>query len=90
MTDTSGLRRTSRSVTPLNHSDRRARATIRKITELFADDTNARVELTPNVQVELILDPLDHQRLDDPDSEIIDRLTAAKGYINHRIDFLSR
>jgi hypothetical protein len=37
-------------------------------------------KLSSGVQVELVLDPQGHRRLDDPDSEVIDRLASA-----HRI-----
>jgi hypothetical protein len=67
----------------------RARTTIREITALFRDNLNTRQTLAANVTVELVLDDLAHKRLDDPDSEIIDRLVAVQNVIGRPIYFLS-
>ena len=68
----------------------RARTTIRTITQMFKDSTNIMAELVPErVRVELVFDDLDHHRLDDPDSEIIDRLVAVQNVIGRPIHFVS-
>jgi hypothetical protein len=57
---------------------------------MFTSSPNMMAELVPDlVRVELVLDNLDHHRLDDPDSEIVDRLLAVQGVINKPIHFLS-
>ena len=86
-------KRTQKNITVGDTSEplrTRARTTIRTITELFASSPNMMAELVPDrVRIELVLDNLDHHRLDDPDSEIVDRLLAVQGVINRPIHFLS-
>lgn len=54
----------------------RARVTSRRLRELFEDPPWV-ATLAPGVEVELLLDALDHRALDDADSEIIERVLAA-------------
>ncbi len=55
----------------------RARVTSRRLRELFEAPPWI-APLAPGVEAELLLDSLDHQTLNDADSEIIERVLAAK------------
>lgn len=62
----------------------RARVTGRRLRELLADP-KAIAKLPTGIEVELVLDPLDHKRLDDTDSEIIDRMLTAQRLVGRPI-----
>ena len=66
----------------------RARITSRLLRELMVDP-KAVATLPTGVEVELLLDPLDHRRLDDTDSEIIDRVLTAKQLIGRSISMVT-
>lgn len=55
----------------------RARVTIRKLRELF-QEPGSKITLHEGVEVELLRDPIGHRALDDPDTEIIDRVMTAQ------------
>lgn len=63
----------------------RARVSLRRLRELFANDPTKPVDLMPGVTIELLLDTVRHSRIDDPDSEIIDRLLAAQSLLSRSI-----
>ncbi len=56
---------------------RRARLTSRKLRELFPEPGSI-IKLREGVEVELLLDPVGHRAIDDPDIEIIDRVMTAQ------------
>jgi hypothetical protein len=66
----------------------RARIASRLLRELMVDP-KAVATLPTGVEVELLLDPLDHRRLDDTDSEIIDRVLTAKQLIGRSISMVT-
>jgi hypothetical protein len=59
----------------------RAARTSRMLREIFAPNVDAVTKLPNGVEIELLLDATDHRWLEDPDSEIIDRVAAAKQLI---------
>jgi rRNA-processing protein FCF1 len=62
----------------------RARVSSRRLRKLFADP-RAIATLSPGVTAELLLDPLGHRPIDDPDSEIIDRVLTARRLIGRQV-----
>lgn len=66
----------------------RARTTSRRFRELFVDPQEV-VTLAQDVTAELLLDPVGHQRLPDPDSEIIDRALAAQTLSTLRVSVVT-
>lgn len=62
----------------------RARTTLRWMRDKFRDPTTV-VKLVSDVTVELLLDPVGHRRIDDPDTEIIDRSLVAQASTGHDV-----
>ena len=62
----------------------RARTTLRWIRDEFRDPM-AVVSLKRDVTIELLLDPVGHRRMDDPDTEIIDRALALQASTGHAV-----
>jgi hypothetical protein len=66
----------------------RARKTIQKLRKLFVDPDYIAV-LPDGTEVQLLVDPLDHVRLADADSEIIDRPVALKRLTGRQISVVT-
>jgi len=66
----------------------RARVTSRRLRDLIQNpDWTAKI--VPGVEIELLLDPLDHRPIDDTDTEIIERALAAKRLAGKDISVLT-
>lgn len=63
----------------------RARITLRKLRELFCSDPAGPVDLVASVEIELVLDAVKHRRIEDADSEIIDRLITVQSLLRKPI-----
>lgn len=66
----------------------RARKSSQKLRELFVDPDDIAV-LPDGTEVQLLVDPLNHMRLPDADSEIIDRLVALKRLTGRQISVVT-
>jgi hypothetical protein len=66
----------------------RARRTVQRLRELFVDP-HAIAVLSDGTEVQLLVDPLDHERLADADSEIIDRLVALKRLTGRQVSVVT-
>jgi hypothetical protein len=66
----------------------RARVTARRLRELFVDP-GAVAKLVPGVEAELLLDPLDHRPLADPDTEIVDRVLVAQSLSGMQVSIVT-
>ena len=62
----------------------RARVTSRELRKRLPEPGSTG-EIAPGVEVELVLDTTGHRAIDDPDSEIIDRLAAVHRLTGHRV-----
>ncbi|MEN8707732.1 MAG: PIN domain-containing protein [Nocardioides marinisabuli] len=62
----------------------RARWSGRELGKLLAHPDNV-VTIVPDVSLELLLDPVNHVRNPDPDSELIERVAALKGVAGRRM-----
>jgi hypothetical protein len=62
----------------------RARNTVKKLRQYLAGSGESG-SIRPGLDVEFLANPLDHERLDDPDSEFIDRVLAMQRLTGHRI-----
>ncbi len=67
----------------------RARITLRKLRELFPGDPAAPVELAPGVEIELVLDSVKHRAIDDPDSEIVERLATVQSLLGKPVSVVT-
>lgn len=66
----------------------RARVSSRRLRNLFESPFGT-PSLSDNVTVELILDPPGHRRIEDPDSEIIDRALAARTVSGRQVSIVT-
>lgn len=66
----------------------RARTTIRELRTLITDPSRS-ATLAPGVEIELLLDPLEHHPLADTDAEIIERTLAAKRITGRDISIMT-
>lgn len=64
---------------------KRAQLTVSRLRALFGVDLSGPVDLKEGVRIELVMDDHTRQRLDDPDSEIIDRLLTAQSLLGQPI-----
>ncbi len=66
----------------------RARVSSKRIRDLFESPFGT-PRLSNNVTIELILDPPGHRRIDDPDSEIIDRALTARTVSGRQVSIVT-
>ncbi|PRY42167.1 PIN domain-containing protein [Geodermatophilus tzadiensis] len=67
----------------------RARSSAWRLRQTIADPTKV-AQLPLGAEMELLLDPLTHRRMDDADSEIIDRLLALKQLTGHQVSVVTQ
>lgn len=62
----------------------RARQSARRLREMFENPRDV-ITWGPRVTVELLLDQINHQHLEDPDTEIVERAVALKAVSSKRV-----